>query len=400
MNKLQVALEHNPMCSQVLQALVQIPPSQRKSYFPIPRTNKVCRTPASGQICRSPARWVFWVLAVRGSSPLREQMGTLSGTAGAAPWLFQLGAKGLPLPPSPSRHSREPPDVVPGCRDRENVPALGQEADQHFLLHRLQAASWGIIWENNGPFLPLVLLTPGYAQWCWSPACEIPTATSAVTSVPGASQRLTARPSVSSSPHTRDGHGYHHGSRSSRESGHGSLGKFPAVSEADRWTDSPGWATSTSSAGAHPMKQGHKATWTPPWPHVPSGRLVAVWGEGGFLDPIRHAVTWPRPSGCTDHQKQEKPRGFLYSLNKLNLNMRGWAASPLSGVLLSPQHGLKAAGRAGASGAGYCPTATAPTAALLPCLPAPCPFPGHLPTAPGGKTGWVQSRGLLEATKN
>lgn len=100
MNKLQVALEHDRTCSRVLQALVQISPSQGKSYFPIPGTHKVRRTPASGRIHTSPASWVFWALAIGGSSPLRGQTGTLPC---AAQWPFQLGAKGLLLPPRPTR---------------------------------------------------------------------------------------------------------------------------------------------------------------------------------------------------------------------------------------------------------------------------------------------------------
>lgn len=51
--------------------------------------------------------------------------------------------------------STELPAKVPGCEEGENIPVPGQEANQHFLLHQLQAASWGVIWENNGPFLPL-----------------------------------------------------------------------------------------------------------------------------------------------------------------------------------------------------------------------------------------------------
>lgn len=81
--------------------------------------------------------------------------GTELCTAGTATQPFQLGAKGVPLlPPQPA--SRELPAKVPGCEDGGNIPVPGQEADQHFLLHQLQAASWGIIRENNGPFLPLI----------------------------------------------------------------------------------------------------------------------------------------------------------------------------------------------------------------------------------------------------
>lgn len=79
--------------------------------------------------------------------------------ADTAPWLFQLGTKWLPCYHSP--HGRELLATVPGCGDGEIIPAPEQEAYQHFLLHRLQAASWGIIWENNSPFLPPM---PGHAQ--------------------------------------------------------------------------------------------------------------------------------------------------------------------------------------------------------------------------------------------
>lgn len=74
----------------------------------------------------------------------------------------------------------------------------------------------------------------------------------------------------------------------------------------------------------------------------------------------------------------------MHLLKKLNQDVRGRA-------LLSPKRGfprpaVKAAGRAGASQA----PATVP--------PPACPFPGHLPTAPGGKARQVRG-GLLEATK-
>lgn len=97
--------------------------------------------------------------AVHGSSPFWGQTGTLLCTAGAALQPVPLGVSCQSGSPS-----REPPAMVPGCEDRENDPMLEQEADHYFLPHRLQAASWGIIWENNGPFLPLISLTLGHVQ--------------------------------------------------------------------------------------------------------------------------------------------------------------------------------------------------------------------------------------------
>lgn len=93
---------------------------------------------------------------------------------------------------------------------------------------------------NNGPFLPSVPLMPGHARQCSNPACEIPTAASALTSTPGASQRITVWVAASSSPYTGDGHGHHRGTCSPWALGHWTPGKFAVVSEGDRCTDSPG----------------------------------------------------------------------------------------------------------------------------------------------------------------
>lgn len=138
------------------------------------------------------------------------------------------------------------------------------------------AASWGIIWETMAPSsLPSHsrqgMLSNAEAQPVKSPQLCQP-----LPPHPGPANRSWCGWLLPPHPHTRDGHSHHHGTYSSREMGHGTPGKFTALSEGDRCTDSSGWATSIGLPGVDPRHQEHKATLMPPWPWVPSGRFGVV----------------------------------------------------------------------------------------------------------------------------
>lgn len=142
--------------------------------------------------------------------------------------------RGLPCHPGPP--GREPPAAVPSYGDGENMPAPGQEADQHFLPHWLQAASWGIIWENNGPSSlssrsRQATLSDAEAQPVKSPELCQP-------SSPCPALDSGWRRGMLLSPHHAPKIDVAATVRTclSQESEHRAPGKFPAVSEADRWT--------------------------------------------------------------------------------------------------------------------------------------------------------------------